>query len=418
MNSVYTKARAPSDIKKRLDALTSLRFFAAAMIVIHHCSGLFGLSNNYYHPFAFAQGISFFFILSGFILAYNYPNLEGWSDIKKFWRSRIARIWPALFTSFIFAFWFLSFNWETKTGLLNLLMLNAWIPLPKYFFSYNSPSWSISTELFFYLVFPYLIYKWHKTSALKLILSAVMVVVLIVVCDYFALPKLVSMSDGLTRTALLGVHPVARLFEFIFGMLLASHRRKQIGCKPWGENRASIYEATVTVIAVASVHYVVLFADHIETVLDSPSLTEWLYSSGSMFAFGLLIYVFSMGRGRITSWLAHPLLVLLGEISFSLYLLHQIFLRYYQINIARFPDTSPAISLAIFWIIALISSYLMWVFIEMPSRRYILGRDAEKMHGSKVLYNASHNNQIVNKLSMSILVVLICLVASIRFAMK
>lgn len=76
----------------KLDQLTSLRFFAALMIVIHHSTGLFGIKNISFH---IGQGVSSFFVLSGFILSYVYPKLENWYEIKKFWKARIARLWPA-----------------------------------------------------------------------------------------------------------------------------------------------------------------------------------------------------------------------------------------------------------------------------------------------------------------------------------
>ena len=64
--------------KPRLDALTSLRFFAAAMIVLHHLKGNSGVPATL--PFNLDNflglGVSFFFLLSGFILVYNYPSLS------------------------------------------------------------------------------------------------------------------------------------------------------------------------------------------------------------------------------------------------------------------------------------------------------------------------------------------------------
>lgn len=55
---------------KKLNALTSLRFFAAAMIVLGHCHGEFEKTNRIAEIFALNQAVSFFFVLSGFILAY------------------------------------------------------------------------------------------------------------------------------------------------------------------------------------------------------------------------------------------------------------------------------------------------------------------------------------------------------------
>jgi peptidoglycan/LPS O-acetylase OafA/YrhL len=120
-------------VKQRLDALTSLRFF----IVIYHSANLFGLSLNSGNYFALGQAVSFFFVLSGFILAYVYPKLENWSQISRFWCARIARIWPVLLASFFLAYWLLPAGWDSTIVLANILMIHAWIPFPKYFFSYN-----------------------------------------------------------------------------------------------------------------------------------------------------------------------------------------------------------------------------------------------------------------------------------------
>ena len=89
---------------KKLDPLTSLRFFAAAMIVIGHSHRLIG-SLNLANTFSLAQGVSFFFVLSGFILAYNYPSLPTKSDVLHFFKARIARIWPAHVAAIILLFW-------------------------------------------------------------------------------------------------------------------------------------------------------------------------------------------------------------------------------------------------------------------------------------------------------------------------
>lgn len=63
----------------RLAALTSLRFFAAAAIVYHHVMGAWAFPRV--PEFLFAQGVSFFFVLSGFILTYRYPLLRDWPEI-------------------------------------------------------------------------------------------------------------------------------------------------------------------------------------------------------------------------------------------------------------------------------------------------------------------------------------------------
>ena len=147
---------------KKLNALTSLRFVAAALIVIHHSRGLFGFGEYLLFPFQLDQGVSFFFVLSGFILAYAYPNLNGFKNISRFLLSRFARIWPAHVVAFLLlCLLFPSpFEWYSLRGYnpfllagVNLFMVHGWIPIETYFFSFNNVSWSISTEFFFIYVF-------------------------------------------------------------------------------------------------------------------------------------------------------------------------------------------------------------------------------------------------------------------------
>src|SRR5690242_19654398 len=86
--------------QKKLYALTSLRFVAAALIVLGHSQGTFGIPKDAWAPFVMSQGVSFFFVLSGFILTYVYPSLKLFG-IRRFLLARFARIWPAHITAFI-----------------------------------------------------------------------------------------------------------------------------------------------------------------------------------------------------------------------------------------------------------------------------------------------------------------------------
>ena len=135
-------ARAPSragcggmgeGMANRLAALTSLRFFAAAAIVYHHIMGVWAFPRV--SQFLFAQGVSFFFVLSGFILTYRYPLLREWREIRRFWLARFARIWSAHAASLVIVV-------SSATAILssvdgthlplnvasNLLMVQSWLP--------------------------------------------------------------------------------------------------------------------------------------------------------------------------------------------------------------------------------------------------------------------------------------------------
>ena len=83
-----------SGLPNQLNALTALRFFAAVLIVFHHSIGNFGISPEIGNYFPNAQAVSFFFVLSGFVLAYSYKSLDNSKAITSFLISRIARVWP------------------------------------------------------------------------------------------------------------------------------------------------------------------------------------------------------------------------------------------------------------------------------------------------------------------------------------
>lgn len=217
----------------KLDQLTSLRFFAAGMIVIHHSVGLFGTT-----PLGFnlSQGVSFFFVLSGFILAYVYPNLSEWSKIKQFIRARIARIWPAYLVSFLLGFWLLHYNLDIQKVAAFLLMIQSWIPMSAYYFSYNAVSWSVATEFFFYLMFPLILLKWNQTWLLKLVFAAIIVIVIIILSNTLQLPTYnpPSIQNGLvvSEHGLVYISPLSRIFEFIFGMTIALFWKKRYSIPP------------------------------------------------------------------------------------------------------------------------------------------------------------------------------------------
>jgi peptidoglycan/LPS O-acetylase OafA/YrhL len=94
---------------KQIKCLTSLRFFAAAMIVVFHSVNAFRVWDNAKIPFPLGQGVSFFFVLSGFILTYVYPSVGGGRGIRDFYVARIARIWPAHFVTFLLVLWLIPF---------------------------------------------------------------------------------------------------------------------------------------------------------------------------------------------------------------------------------------------------------------------------------------------------------------------
>lgn len=137
--------------------LNSLRFFAAIGIVIFHFGRWSipfneGILNNY--TLSFNLAVSFFFVLSGFIMATVYNSLKSFSLDKSlnFYLKRFARIAPLYVLALILVVIFSDQDFYFKEFLLSLFFLQSWIP--EYALSLNFTGWSLSVEMFFYLLFP------------------------------------------------------------------------------------------------------------------------------------------------------------------------------------------------------------------------------------------------------------------------
>lgn len=375
----------------KLDQLTSLRFFAALLIVVHHSSGLFGIKAS---SFALDQAVSFFFVLSGFILYYVYPRLDSKLKIIQFWRARFARIWPGYLISFLIGYWLLSYYIDGLTLAAFITMTQAWFPMSAYYFSYNAVSWSISTEFFFYLAFPFILYKWEKTWLIKLGLSATLIIVLAIIANTLQLPIYggPDSPDGFraTQHGLLYINPLARIFEFIFGVFIATIWKKRQKLASQNAYIATLLEIGVLILCAISLYYSSYWAEWSSVPLLEPSISQWSLHSGSVFVFGLLVFTMAQGRGIISRILSHPFPVLLGEISFSVYLLHQIFSNYYRLNVSRFIVLPDLLAFGIYLTIVLLASYLTWVYIEIPGRLLLIGK--KKIHGSKNMKKQWHTH--------------------------
>jgi peptidoglycan/LPS O-acetylase OafA/YrhL len=160
------------------------------------------------------------------ILAYRYPRLQGRAEISKFLLARFARIWPAYVTALVFVLFILptfpgyvlaetpltgSDHLSILTHLVvNLAMIQSWMPLDWFSFSFNGPSWSISTEFALYLLFPFLIRNFERTWHWKLALALSLAVILIAVCVIFSIGWPTVQNQGINDFNVLCTFPLAR----------------------------------------------------------------------------------------------------------------------------------------------------------------------------------------------------------------
>lgn len=355
-----------------IPSLTALRFFAAAVIVLHHSVGHFGIGTEIQKTINTGQPVCFFFLLSGFILACVYPSLDRGRDILKFMVSRLARIWPLHVLTFLVVVLFAPGGRTTiSVAASNLLMVHGWIPVKEYFFSVNWLSWAVSAEWALYLFFPVLLYRLNRTWHVKLILSFLLALLLVVLCRVYDLPPL----GGEGKPAALGlvyISPLARLFEFTLGMSLGLLYLRRRRTAPGNTRRGTLLETGVCLFAVAAILGTYPILKTLYPLLGYGA-AKWVESSGwPCIFYAPLILVMAFERGRISHWLGNGILVKLGELSFSIYLLHQIGIRFYVSRFGTTADRFDAAAYGIFWVLLLLAAFLAQVAVERPCRTVIV----------------------------------------------
>ncbi|MFJ2684514.1 acyltransferase family protein [Pseudomonas sp. NPDC087342] len=364
----------------KLDSLTSLRFFAAAMIVLGHTHGAFG-SFGLATTLSLAQGVSFFFVLSGFILAYNYPSLSTAAEIGGFLKARIARIWPAHIAAIVLLYLLtsslnlgaLSHLQAGFTALANLFLIQSLIPLRDVFLTFNGVAWSISTEMFFYLTFPLLITSIIPGWKAKLLFISFIVALFL----GFSIAWNIPADDASSQVSMMGllyVNPLVRLLEFFAGILACGAYQK---IRANADGKPTSLFSVVECLTVALAIGAMWLTPKLTTFLGmhgviGTALNYYLIKSGSFVFFALLIVAFALGKGILSRALSNPLLVLLGEISFSLYLVHMTLFQWYVANEPYFSNIPLYIRGPAFWLLALGTAFLMQRAIENPCRKLIL----------------------------------------------
>ena len=343
-----------------LNSLTSLRFFFAFVVFLSHLT--FVKTNlawyNYLKNNVFFEGylgVGFFFILSGFVLALNYekkvidnPNF----DKKKFYIARIARIYPLHVLTFcvmlpfvIINVWQGYFHWDIAGA--NLFLLQSYIPVKDFYFSINNVSWSISTELFFYLMFPFYVIWLHKFPKLKYILLLIIPIII------FAEPYF--RTNMKLEKAIFYINPIVRSFDFILGIITCQIYKK-IKDTPINFSKGTLIEiAAITVLAIFF-----YFHNDVERAFRY-GIYYWIPMVG-------IVLIFALQKGLFSKILQHKTLVYLGEISFAFYMIHMIVIKYGNQYLPKINDFQK---IGIYFVIALILSALTFEYFEKPFAKWI-----------------------------------------------
>jgi len=393
-----------------LRALHGLRFLAAFCILISHACGWlanFKDTNTVfdYGEFFTVYGMPLFFVLSGFVIHYNYSRLFStmqtrWA-IFEFIGARFARIYPLFIVFFLVGFavdGVMQWYYEQQLNLLLVLthyltLTQSWVFIVLFGdrLLFDGPfglSWSLSAEFFFYVTYVVLVlYIARMRSIAGLLVTAGAMSVLVLTAygyaaghhaaiDAFAVQYMNQIGGGEHSVYrwLFYYSPYGRVFEFILGCLTAQiyaiSAAHPVSTREayWG--RVLLNASLVFLFGFALVF---LFRPFGNTVAAYVSLLKQNFGC----AVGLAVLIFCVSRYRsstVAMMLSTPLMVQLGDLSFSIYAVHTWTLRIFERPSMDFRygvEWEAALRIVLAIALTLILSTATFRLIEVPARAWV-----------------------------------------------
>ncbi|KRQ24212.1 acyltransferase [Mycobacteroides sp. H001] len=362
-----------------IKALTGLRIIAAFWVVLFHFRPLLEQAapgfRSALNPIlnCGAQGVDLFFILSGFVLTWNYLDRMGhrWStrETLHFLWLRLARVWPVyLVTMHLAALWVIFTmhvghvperidTFDATNYVRQLFMVQLWFRPYFDLSSWNGPAWSISAEWLAYLLFGGLVLvifrMAHATRARSLMVLAVVaslppVMLLLLTGQFYTpwswLPRIVMQFTA----GALACAAVSRL--------KLSHRSRHIAG----------YTALLIVAAIVGALYF-LDAHPISGVVDSSGVVDVLFVP--------LVMALAIGIGPLPTLLSTRIMVYGGQISFGLYMVHELVhvswtwaTKQFELSLL---DPGGGWIVSGLLVIAVVLSMALYHWVEEPGRRWM-----------------------------------------------
>ena len=353
----------------KIAQLTSLRFFAALGVFLTHYNQFYLNSTN---PVimslrkVFFEGyvwVGFFFILSGFIISYSQDKKNHQDSAGHFLLKRFARVYPVQIFMLVFFLIYFHGTWvadQQKSILYSVFLIQSWIPDTHVFWGYNAVSWSISTEVFFYIAF--IPAAKLKTKHLFILFSSLITML-------FA-SHLYNFKSTDDIAWFYYINPASRFVDFAAGMLiyrLFNHIK----------NNEKIHNLNWTALEFSSIALMLLFMG---IAVSTQFTKSFRYDIYYIIPMSLIIFVFAFGKGIVSRSISGRFFVILGEVSFCMYMMHQTIIAIILLKII--PDINSAqtwqyfsAAPALLIVVVIISIFVHFLY-EKPMAKFIVTKFA------------------------------------------
>lgn len=328
----------------RLDALDYLRGLAALGIMVYHLtSWIFGsLPADTFLGRLGTYGVSIFYVLSGITLYHVYfRQMVSLRGVGHFFIRRIFRIFPLLWIVTALAIMLSSTKPDALTVFLNLTGLFGFVAWDAYI---STGVWSIGNELVFYALFPILVFS-AKRKGYLWVTGGVLAVLFL----YFAFGVL-DPSESMTNEWSNYIHPLNQAFLFFAGFL-AGHLLHSVKM-PRTVSHILLWGGIAAFVLLPTTQ------DRIDLV------TQWNRIWFTLICVIICVAVFKV-KGNLPRRIHLPLVVL-GHISYGVYLIHPLVYK----AIRGVDLIGPTGLMVATIVITLILSYASYRFFEMPLNRF------------------------------------------------
>lgn len=330
----------PSQHKTRLD-IQGFRALAVLSVMIFH-------ANAAWLPAGFL-GVDIFFVISGYIIT-SLIHTKTTFSLKQFYLARIKRILPAyffllisgslvasiLFTPQDFSSFFASFQ-----AALIFASNQYFMGFGDYFAPNTSEqpllhTWSLAIEMQFYLLLPLLL----VTIPRKYWLSALLIISTSLLIWNFSLQTLTTTQEQYFSL-------LSRIPEFLIGAIFA--------LLPFSVKQKHPQWLSISAIVMIIIGFL---------IIRESNFPNWMVIL-PCFAIGLLLI---SPQAKINHLFAHPLLVWIGNISYSLYLWHWVILAFIRYINGQYLLSS--FDVAIYITLSFVAATLSYYTIENPIRKF------------------------------------------------
>ena len=344
---------------KKLDQLTTTRFIAALSVVFFHSARNLDIFKFLPMLTAGPAAVSYFYVLSGLVMALVYYRPGKPFIFSKYWLARFSRIYPVYIFSFILTcLYYIEILSKIKPDkvLANIFLYQAWFP--RYAQTFNIAAWSLSVETFFYMLFPFLIIFLARQPVKRVIWISLV---------FWGVSQVIhsTLMIGFMpeKKYLLAYFPIFHLNAFLLGVAggiwyVVNSEQKINQFK----NQILFWGSLVFILLILSLR------GFLPSFPQSFSLDEGLLAP----FFLIIVLTLAMDATYLSHGLRHPWLVLLGESSYALYILHVpfrwLFERYLELTESALANSVMVI---IYVPASIILCILVYKYIERPARDWL-----------------------------------------------